>query len=133
VKRNPGQASRHDPGFRFAQSGLFPHSDDQLISLDPELRAGAVEVAFGEEGVEQRFRESPRAKIFEKQRAGVAWIGGGFDPPGKKLLRLRRVFCQAGRLSKGMSCRAVKSFRGFAIVPCANIVARATSSIFCRQ
>jgi hypothetical protein len=55
VKRNPGQGSRHDPGFRFAQSGLLPRSDDQLISLDPELRAGAVEVAFGEEGVEQRF------------------------------------------------------------------------------
>ena len=49
MKRNPGQASRHDPGFRFAQSGLLPRSDDQLISLDPELRAGAVEVAFGEE------------------------------------------------------------------------------------
>jgi hypothetical protein len=61
VKRNPGQTSRHDPGFRFAQAGLLPRSDDELISLDPELRAGAVEVAFGEEGVEQRFRGGPRA------------------------------------------------------------------------
>jgi hypothetical protein len=27
----------------------------------------------------------------------VAWIGGSFDPPGEKLLRLRCVFCQAAR------------------------------------
>jgi hypothetical protein len=44
-----------------AGSSPIPRSDDQLISLDPELRAGAVEVAFGEEGVEQRFRGGPRA------------------------------------------------------------------------
>ena len=48
-------------GFCFALSELLPRSDDQLISLDPELRAGAVEIAFGEEGVEQRFRSGPRA------------------------------------------------------------------------
>jgi hypothetical protein len=98
VKRNPGQASRHDPGFRFAQSGLLSRSDDKLISLDPELRTGAVEIAFGEEGVEQRFRCRPRAQIFEEQRAGAARIGWSFYPPGKKLLRLRWVFRQVDRL-----------------------------------
>lgn len=71
---------------------LLPRFDDKLISLDPELRAGAVEIAFGEEGVEQRFRRGPRAQIFEHQRAGVAWIGGGFYPPGEKLLPWRWVF-----------------------------------------
>jgi len=55
VKRIRGRPRGMTPDFAFAQSGLLPRSDDKLISLDPELRAGAVEIAFGEEGVEQRF------------------------------------------------------------------------------
>jgi hypothetical protein len=55
VKRNPGQASPHDPGFRFAQSGLLPRLHDHLINFDPKLRGGAVEIARGKEGVQKRL------------------------------------------------------------------------------
>ena len=63
MKRNPGQASRHEPGFHFAQSGLLPRPGDQLISLDPELRAAPLIPAHG--GIQTGSpRSRGRAEIY---------------------------------------------------------------------
>ena len=110
----PGKPRGAIPDFAIVQSGLLSRSDDQLIGFDPELRTGAVEVAFGEEGVEQRFRRRPPTQIFDEQRAGAARIGGGLYARGEEMLRLRWVFCRANRfgISADATRRRAVSFSG---------------------